>query len=83
MDKASVCSGFWLWIYTLKKPVDMFEHMEITESIYNDVVEPLYKNPLEKMITFMVTASKWEDNPPCQKLTLIWVNVMSSVSKVM
>ena len=36
----------------------MFEHMEISEYIYEGVVEPSYKNPLRQMPTVLVTAVK-------------------------
>ena len=31
------------YVHTFKKAVNMFEHMEISESIYECVVEPSYK----------------------------------------
>ena len=44
MEQAGICVGVWLWIHYFKKPVNMFEHMEIEEYIYEGVVELLYKN---------------------------------------
>ena len=41
-----VCvQGFGCDYITFKKAVDMFERMEISESIYKGVVEPSYKKP--------------------------------------
>ena len=37
--------GFYCKSITLKKSSNMFERMEITESIYKGVVEPSYKKP--------------------------------------
>ena len=37
--------GFYWEYITFKNAVNMFEHMEITESIYKGVVEPSYKKP--------------------------------------
>ena len=36
----------------------MFEHMKISEYIYEGVVEPSYKNPLGKMPTVLVLEAK-------------------------
>ena len=63
MDQASVCVGFLLRVYYLKKAVNIFERMDIAESIYKGVVEPSYKNLLGKMPTRLVTEIKREDNP--------------------
>ena len=47
----------------------MFECMEIEESIYEGVVEKIYKkNILGHIPTVMVSAGKQEDNPPNQLL---------------
>ena len=37
--------GFDYESITFKKTVNMFEHMEISESIYEGIVEPSYKKP--------------------------------------
>ena len=37
-----------------RKTVNMFERMEIAETIYEGVIEPSYKNLLEKMINVLV-----------------------------
>ena len=44
-SKQAYVQGFDLESITSKKVVNMFEHREITESIYEGVVEPSYKNP--------------------------------------
>ena len=36
----------------------MFELMKITETIYNGVVEPYYKNLLKHMLTVLITEGK-------------------------
>ena len=43
---------------SLKKSVNMFEHMEISETMYEGVVEPSDKNLLRNMKTVMVTVEK-------------------------
>ena len=43
----------------LLKSVNMFERMEIDETIYESVVEPSYKKILEQILTMMITAGKW------------------------
>ena len=42
----------------LLKSVNMFERMEIDETIYESVVEPSYKKILEQILTMMITAGK-------------------------
>ena len=43
--------------------------MEISEYIYEGVIEPSYKNLLDKIPTVMSTAGKLEEKPPLQLLT--------------
>ena len=43
----------------LLKSGNCFEHMEIEESVYEDFIEPSYKNLLGKMISMIVAAEKW------------------------
>ena len=50
--------GFDCEYINSKKAVNMFESMEISESIYQGVVEPSYKNLLGYMPTVLVTARK-------------------------
>ena len=47
----------------------MFERMEISEYIYEGVVEPSYKNQLGKIPPILVTAGKQEEGPPHQLFT--------------
>ena len=49
----------------------MFEHMEITEYIYEVVVEHSYKNRLGNIPTVPVTSRKGEEKPPRQILNPI------------
>ena len=66
---------------TFKKDVSMFEHMEISETIYEGAIEPsLPKKPLEHMLTVLITSGKRDEKPPRQKCTLRWVNALPSVS---
>ena len=44
-SRQAYVQGFDCEFITLKKAVNMFEHMEIAESIYKGVVEPSYKKP--------------------------------------
>ena len=48
--------GFDCAFITFKNDVNMFEHMEITESICEGVVEPSYKKILGQVLTMLVTA---------------------------
>ena len=74
--------GFDCESITSKSTVNMFERMEISESIYEGVVEPSYKNQLGKIPPVLVTAGKREDNPPCQILTPRQVRALASAEKV-
>ena len=47
----------------------MFEHMEISESIYEGVVTPSYKKILGKNPTVLESAGKRVENPHPQILT--------------
>ena len=44
-SRQAYVQGFDCESITFKKAVNMFEHMEISESIYEGVVEPSYKKP--------------------------------------
>ena len=46
-SKHAYVKGFDCEYINLKKYVNMFERMEIAESIYKDVVEPSYKNSIQ------------------------------------
>ena len=61
----------------------MFESMEITESIYEGVVEPSYKNLLGQTPTGMVTAGIREENPPSYGLSPRKVRVLASAENTM
>ena len=52
-----MCSFFTVNYYLLK-PVNIFEYVEIAETIYESVVEPSLKYILNQMLTVMVTAGK-------------------------
>ena len=43
MKQSSLCAGFLLRVYYFKKAVNMIDHMDIDEHIYEAVVEPSYK----------------------------------------
>ena len=44
-SKKSYVQGFYCEYISFLKSVNMFEIMEITESVYKGVVEPSYKKP--------------------------------------
>ena len=44
-SRQAYVQGFDCWSTTFKKAVNMFDRMEISESIYEGVVEPSYKKP--------------------------------------
>ena len=54
-SKQEYVQVFDLGYITFKKAVNMFEHMDITEYIYEGVVEPSYNKILGKIPTVMVT----------------------------
>ena len=45
-------------LFRLKKPINMFERMEITESIYEGVVTPSYKKLLGQKTTILESLGK-------------------------
>ena len=55
----------------------MLECMEIPEYIYKGVVEPSNKNLLEQAPTFLATAGKREENPPCHGFALRRVRALA------
>ena len=61
--------GFDYEYNTFKTAVNMFECIEIEESIYEVVVEPYYKNLLRHIPAVLVIAGRLEENPTCQILT--------------
>ena len=44
-SRQAYVQGFYCESITFKKAVNMFERMEIAESIYEGVVKPSYKKP--------------------------------------
>ena len=57
-SKQAYIQGFDCEYITFKKSVNIFERMEIADSIYKGVVEPSYKKLLVKMPYVLVTAGK-------------------------
>ena len=57
--------------------------MDIAESIYEDVVEPSYKNQLGHSPNILVTAGKREDNSPCRRFTPWWLRELVSAENDM
>ena len=68
-SKKEYVKGFDCESISLKKPVNMLYQMDISESIYEGVVESPYKNLLGQTPTMMVTAGIIEDNSPRHRLT--------------
>ena len=75
--------GFYCGNITFEKAVNMFESIEIAETIYEGVVEPSYKKLLDHMLTMLVSAGRREEKPPQHEFTLRWVNAMASSRKGM
>ena len=75
--------GFDCESISFKKSVNMFEKMDIAESIYEGVVEPSYKNLLGQTPTVLVTSVIIEDTTPCQIITLRWAKALASTEKNM
>ena len=76
-SKQAYVQGFNCENISFKKAVNVFEHTEIAESIYEYVVEPYYKTlpgqiPLERIK---------EENPPHIRLTPRWVRALASAEK--
>ena len=69
-SKQAYIQGFHCESVTLKKAVNMFDRMEIDESIYKVVVEPSYKNLHGHTPTVLITAVKIEEKPPRYGLAL-------------
>ena len=61
--------GFGCKYILFKKHVNMFECMEIAESICGGVVKTSYKKLPGHMPTVMVAEGIIEDNPPCLRLS--------------
>ena len=61
----------------------MFERMEMSESIYEGVVEPSYKKILGNMPTVLVSAGKSQEKLPCKLLTLRQVRALANAEKGM
>ena len=57
-SKQAYVQGFGCEYISLKKAVNMFEQMEISEYIYECLVEPSYKNLQRKTPTVMATEIK-------------------------
>ena len=57
-SKQAYIQGFDCEYITFKKSVNIFERMEIADSIYKGVVEPSYKKLLVKMPYVLFTAGK-------------------------
>ena len=75
--------GFYCGNITFEKAVNMFESIQIAETIYEGVVEPSYKKLLDHMLTMLVSAGRREEKPPQQEFTPRWVNAMASSRKGM
>ena len=82
-SKHAYVQGFYGEYITFKKSVNMFERMEITESIYEGVVEPSYENLPGKTPTVLVTSDIREENPPRHGLFLIKVISLASAESDM
>ena len=83
MDGVSkcMCMVFDCENITFKRTVNMFECIYIAEIVYEGVVEPYENKNPEQLINVLVTAGKLEKKPPHQKLTPIWVNMLTRESK--
>ena len=68
-SKQAYVQGFDCESISLKMTLNMFEHIEIDESIYECVVTPSYKTLLGKKPNEMYSVEIIEKKPPCQTLT--------------
>ena len=76
-SKESYVQDFDNEYISLKKAVDIFERIDISESIYKSVVERSYKNLPRQMPTVLVTSGIREENMPCHRLTLRGVRALA------
>ena len=77
-SKKAYVQGFYGESTTLKKAINIFEGMEISESIYKGVVELSYKNPPQQTPTVLVTVGIREEKPPCHGLASRRVRALTS-----
>ena len=77
-SKQAYVKGFGYKYISLKKDVNTFERMEISESIYKGVVEPSYKNLPGNMPTMLVASGIREEKTPCLRLIPRWERELAS-----
>ena len=66
-------------VVTLKKAINMFDHMEVSESIYKGVLYYYYKMKTTRSeFTLFGNRRKRGENPPCQISTQKWIAVLES-----
>ena len=75
--------GFYCKNIKFLKSVNMSEYMEISQDIYEDVVETYYKNLLYHILTVLVSVVKLGEDPTHQRVNPICVSEMVSASKGM
>ena len=80
--KQAYVKGFDCGSISFNKAVNMFEKMEISDSIYKGVVEPSYKNVPGHMPTVLVTEGILEKNQTFQRITPQWVRGLSSAENI-
>ena len=81
--KQAYIQGFYCEYINFKKFANIFEHMEIADSIYEGVIEPLYKNLPGQTTTVLITAGKIEEKPPRRGIDLRRLRVLSSAENDM
>ena len=57
-SKQAYVQAFYCETISYKKSVNMFERIEIADTVYEVSVKPSYKKLLDKMITVLVTSGK-------------------------
>ena len=70
-----------LWIYYLKKYVNIFERIEIEESIYESVVEPFYKKSTIEYANCAGKNRQIRGYAASSKIYSLWVNVIEITRK--
>ena len=82
-SRQAYVKGFDCENISFKNTVNLFECIEINQSIYKDLVEPYYKNPPGEIPTVLVTSGKIEQKLPRHGLSSIRVRVLASAEKGM
>ena len=77
-SKKAYVQGFYCETITKDKLLILLNEWELRKQFMKVFYNILTKKLLEKMLTVLVTAGKWEENPFRQKFTPRWSNALAS-----